>query len=1470
MERVRTALKFAGLGVAGLGLLLALAFGLAQTAPGRELLAAALGRALADPDEHITITGLAGFIPFDMTVERVEIADARGPRLIVSGVAVTLAPADLLAGRLTLRHLDAREVEILRPAEGSHTDLAALLRPPLPLRLEEGRIDRLVIGAAFAGEPVGATVSASGRLGGGAAAADIDLHRIDAVPGEAKLHLALAGTPPRLTLQGDIEEPSGRLLAGLLGQTQPLPVSVHLSGDGPLVDWHGSLDAKAGPAATLQADFTIAGQRYTATGKAQLQALLPPALQQLGAGTASFNVAAELAGDRVAVQRLTLATPIAKLDASGRFDRASTALAGEGEIELADLGALTPLIGAEASGSATLSLALGGSLRAPVARLTLSGERLALAGNRVAAAHATADIGVTGDALDPASPIELSASGDASGLAPAAASLPGGLGQRLDWRLSARLDRAAGRIDIHKLSASDAGSSLVAQAGGSSGAIAGEAMLTVPDIARFAGAERHGALRLAGDFRAAADGSAVAALSGTLSEPRSGTELIDRLLGSEARIGATIRRASDGALSASEISLDGAEVRLTASAERRADGRIAADYRASLPRLAALAPDLAGSAVVAGTAKGALESLAAQATLSVARLSVGPARLDRLEARLEIPDLALRAGRVEASFRGAGLDGTASADGRLEGDRLRLSRIRLEAAGTRLDGELGVQLDRLALEGTLKGKAPDLKPWSALAGMPLAGSAALEARLTEARGQGVDLRLDGTALSLGGASLGTLQATATLADVLAQPTGRAEIKVERAAIGPASVERLRLSAESTRPGRFSLSAEAQGKIGEAFTLASEAGASLDRRGIEIRLTRLAGTLGKMPITLHQPLLLTRRDGTLAVADLDLEFGSGRIAGSGSLGASALALRLKAKDISVHGLSELAGRPQASGVLGFEATLSGSRARPEGDLVIDAEELRFAAASRADLPPLGFVASAHWHQGEARFQGRLAGPQNAALGFSGSAPLALDPQRLAFHLPPQGAVALHLEGGGELANLADLVPMGEDRVGGRFTIDVSVAGTVASPTASGRLSLRDGHYESLFWGTALQHVAFDLVGDRDRLVLQNFTATDGAKGRLSLTGSVELAAASGPVFDITGKFQDFRAVQRDEATGTVSGDVSLAGDIAAPRLGARLTIDQAELRVPDRLPQSLQPIAVTLVDSATGQVLGTPEQSGPSVSILALALDVEVTMPGQVFVRGRGLDSEWRGKLSITGTTAQPSIDGKLSVVRGTYDFIGKTATLNRGTITFLGGRRIDPAIDIEAQASSTDIVAVIDITGTATQPIIKLSSQPALPQDEILARVLFGTSMNQISAAQGLALAQAAASLATGGSPGVLDRLRQGLGLDRLAFGSAGTSSTLTGISMPSTPAGVPSAFPTAGIGSAAAPMAATGATATAGTVTAGKYVANGVYVGVSQGLSASSSSVNVQIDVTRHISIDTTAGQTTGSGVGVNWRLDY
>src|SRR5947207_891204 len=89
---------------------------------------------------------------------------------------------------------------------------------------------------------------------------------------------------------------------------------------------------------------------------------------------------------------------------------------------------------------------------------------------------------------------------------------------------------------------------------------------------------------------------------------------------------------------------------------------------------------------------------------------------------------------------------------------------------------------------------------------------------------------------------------------------------------------------------------------------------------------------------------------------------------------------------------------------------------------------------------------------------------------GSSPVALDgaaPRVLTHGLgcvvPPQGRRARRLQGSGEIGNLADLLPLGEDRFTGRFALDGSINGTPAAPAASGHLTIADGRYENFATG-----------------------------------------------------------------------------------------------------------------------------------------------------------------------------------------------------------------------------------------------------------------------------------------------------------------------------------------------------------------------------------------------------------------------
>src|SRR6185437_15551441 len=154
--------------------------------------------------------------------------------------------------------------------------------------------------------------------------------------------------------------------------------------------------------------------------------------------------------------------------------------------------------------------------------------------------------------------------------------------------------------------------------------------------------------------------------------------------------------------------------------------------------------------------------------------------------------------------------------------------------------------------------------------------------------------------------------------------------------------------------------------------------------------------------------------------------------------------------------------------------------------------------------------------------------------------------------------------------------------------------------------------------------------------------------------------------------------------------------------SRLRVEQGELRPPDRLPPSVANLDVVEINSATGQRQPLPPPQPQRDPMLPAALDIVVELPGQVFVRGRGLDSEWRGKITVSGTSAEPIVVGALEVVRGNFALLGKDFKLTSGTIRFNGASKIDPTLDIVAEATTADITGTVRIGGTASAPTLKL------------------------------------------------------------------------------------------------------------------------------------------------------------------------
>ena len=243
-----------------------------------------------------------------------------------------------------------------------------------------------------------------------------------------------------------------------------------------------------------------------------------------------------------------------------------------------------------------------------------------------------------------------------------------------------------------------------------------------------------------------------------------------------------------------------------------------------------------------------------------------------------------------------------------------------------------------------------------------------------------------------------------------------------------------------------------------------------------------------------------------------------------------------------------------------------------------------------------------------------------------------------------------------------------------------------------------------------------------------------------------------------------------------------------------------------------------------------------------SLDLSITSPGRFMVEGRGLTSEWDAHLLLGGSPFAPIITGQLNAIKGNFDFLGKIFNLTKGTVTFAGGSLSNPLINIVLTNQTPDLVANLNISGPANKIQLTMTSDPSLPRDEILSRVLFGRGVHELSRLEALQMAAAVAQLAgfstTGG---ILTSAKKALGVDVLRLGTSPGSTASDG--------GDDSAGGT--------------------TLEMGKYINDMIYMGIQQGMKPDSTAFIIQLELTPRTSLEIRSEQQNTWG-GLKWKYNY
>lgn len=339
--------------------------------------------------------------------------------------------------------------------------------------------------------------------------------------------------------------------------------------------------------------------------------------------------------------------------------------------------------------------------------------------------------------------------------------------------------------------------------------------------------------------------------------------------------------------------------------------------------------------------------------------------------------------------------------------------------------------------------------------------------------------------------------------------------------------------------------------------------------------------------------------------------------------------------------------------------------------------------------------------------------------------------------------------------------------GPVAIAANAAGTLASPQVRGAVSSDNLRIRSALSGTDIRNVRVRGSFAGSRLAIRSFTGKARNGGDVSGSGIVDLAGlgerVQGQFLQVRGPRLDLRVAARNahllDANGlsaTVTGPLRIVSNGLGGTIAGRVRVDRASWQL------GRADTAQRLPRIATREI-NVPEDIGPAATASApWRYLINASADSRIDVDGMGLDSEWGANILLRGTTDAPRIGGRAEVVRGAYSFAGTRFELTRGIISFDENVPIDPRLDIAAETSTTGLTVRVRVTGNAVQPQIDFTSVPSLPEEEILARLLFGGSITTLSATDALQLGAAVASLRGGGGMDPINRLRSAIGLDRL------------------------------------------------------------------------------------------------------------
>jgi autotransporter translocation and assembly factor TamB len=301
--------------------------------------------------------------------------------------------------------------------------------------------------------------------------------------------------------------------------------------------------------------------------------------------------------------------------------------------------------------------------------------------------------------------------------------------------------------------------------------------------------------------------------------------------------------------------------------------------------------------------------------------------------------------------------------------------------------------------------------------------------------------------------------------------------------------------------------------------------------------------------------------------------------------------------------------------------------------------------------------------------------------------------------------------------------------GDLALDVDVNGTFGHPVLSGAgdMTVNVARFTNATLPT-LRGFNVRFTFTDNVLTLDRFGG-DLAGGPFSMSGRVTFVKLTEPILDLQMRAQSVLIARNDTLTARADGNVNVTGPFTAATVSGTVALTNSRfLKNIDLIPIGLPGRPAPQPPAERPEFFSLP---GPPFR--DWKFDVAIKTKDPVLIRGNLATGEATTDLRLIGTGLHPGLQGVVHMqgVEATLPF--SRLDVSRGSLTFNPNDSTNPTIDLQGTSVIRDYTVRVYVYGTLLSPQAIFTSEPPLPQEDIISLIATGTTRRELSTGNVLA-----------------------------------------------------------------------------------------------------------------------------------------